>query len=85
MSEVQRREVLDLVPGHEHPLVEQAAILAEPLLEADHPGILEKAQELDVVDVAVGIHVRPSKRDVDTVGALAHGVIMAAGRIWSPA
>jgi hypothetical protein len=84
MPEVQGGQVLDLVTSHNHPLLEQAPILAEPLLEGDHAGIFKQAQELDVVDVPVGIHVGPSKRDIDTVGALTHGAILAACPISSP-
>ena len=79
MAELQRREVLDLVAGHQNALVEQRAVLPEPLLEADDPGVLEKAQELHVVDVAVGVHVTPPQRHVGAVSLSSfhrHGPIL---------
>ena len=67
VPEGQRGAVLDLVPRHDDPLVEQRPVPAEPLAETDDPGILEKAEVLDVVDVAVGVHVAPPQRDLDAV------------------
>ena len=85
MAEIQRREVLDLVSGDHDAFIEQSAILPEPRLETDDSRILKQTQKLDVVDMAVGVHVRPSQRDVHTVRAQVHGAIIAAGRISSPA
>ena len=78
MTEIQRGEVLDLVTGDHHALIEQGAIRAEPRFETHDAGVFEQAQELDVVDVPVGIHVGPSKRDIDVVRGLTHGAIIAA-------
>ena len=59
--------VLDLVPRHEHALVEEGPLLPEPVPEADDASVLEQAEELDVVDVRVGVHVGPPQGHVGGV------------------
>src|SRR5690349_21645144 len=72
VPEGERRDVLDLVPGHQHALVEQGLVPAEPLLEPRHPRVLQEPEELDVVDVPVGVHVGPAQGHVDAVLAARH-------------
>ena len=64
----QRRAVLDGVPGDDDALVEHRRPVGEPLAEADDAGVLEQAEVLHVVDVAVGVHVGPPQRHLDAVG-----------------
>ena len=58
-------------------------VLAEPLLEPGHARVLQESEELDVVDVAVGVHVGPSQGHVDAVRAARHGA--QSGSPTSPA
>lgn len=71
--EHERGEIFDLVPadddaGIEHPHV------PEPLLDRNDPGVLEQPEVLDIVDVAIGVHIAPPERDVDGEG-FGHGAI----------
>src|SRR5690606_5807252 len=71
--EGQRGQVVDLRPGHQDAVLEQRPLLTEPLVERIDAGLLQIAEVLHVVDVAVGVHVRPADRDLDGRGTGRHG------------
>jgi hypothetical protein len=67
-AEDQRLQVLDLLPADDQTRGQQRAAARRALrAEREHPRVLEQAEELHVVDVPVGVHVRPAQGGEHTV------------------